>query len=90
MSALGGSIRVGELRPGTTEGPRHALKINLYASAELAQCATRAECFRWPAVKSDSYAVGWYGSDGGNTNTAMRMGSLLAIPPTGEHRDRWA
>ena len=68
--------------PGTTEGPRHALKINLYARAELAQCATRAECFRWPAVKSDSYAVGWYGSVGGNTNTAMRMGSLLAIPPT--------
>ena len=82
MSGLGGSIRVGELRPGSTEGPRHALKINLYARGELAQCATRAECFRWPAVKSDSYAVGWYGSVGGNTNTAMRMGSLLAIPPT--------
>jgi hypothetical protein len=82
MSGLGGSIRVGELRPGSTEGPRHALKVNLYARAELAQCATRAECFRWPAVKSDSYAVGWYGSVGGNTNTAMRMGALLAIPPT--------
>ena len=81
MSALGGSIRVGELRPGS-EGPRHALKINLYAKGELAQCATRAECFRWPAVKSDSYAVGWYGANGGNTNTAMRMGALLAIPPS--------
>jgi Ricin-type beta-trefoil lectin domain len=81
MSALGGSIRVGELRPGS-EGPRHALKINLYATGELAQCATRAECFRWPAVKSDSYAVGWYGANGGNTNTAMRMGALLAIPPS--------
>jgi hypothetical protein len=81
MSALGGSIRVGELRPGST-GPRHALKINLYARGELAQCATRAECFRWPAVKSDSYAVGWYGSRTGNTNSAMRMGALLAIPPS--------
>ncbi|MFC5137841.1 ricin-type beta-trefoil lectin domain protein [Actinomycetospora rhizophila] len=81
MSALGGSIRIGELRPGQV-GPRHALKINLYARGELGQCASRPECFRWPAVKSDSYAVGWYGSVGGNTNTAMRMGSLLAIPPT--------
>ncbi|GAA4916937.1 hypothetical protein EV188_104561 [Actinomycetospora succinea] len=80
MSGLGGSIRVGELRPGE-QGPRHALKINLYARGELAQCATRSECFRWPAVKSDSYAVGWYGAATGNTNTAMRMGSLLAIPP---------
>jgi hypothetical protein len=81
MSALGGSIRIGELRPGQT-GPRHALKVNLYARGELAQCASRPECFRWPAVKSDSYAVGWYGSVGGNTNTAMRMGALLAIPPS--------
>jgi hypothetical protein len=81
MSALGGSIRIGELRPGQI-GPRHALKINLYAKAELARCSTRAECFRWPAVKPDGYAVGWYGSVGNNTNTAMRMGSLLAIPPT--------
>lgn len=81
MSALGGSIRVGELRPGQ-QGPRHALKINLYARGELGQCASRPECFRWPAVKSDSYAVGWYGSVGGNTNTAMRMGALLAIPPS--------
>jgi hypothetical protein len=81
MSALGGSIRVGELRPGS-QGPQHVLKVNLYARGELSQCATRDACFRWPAVKSDSYAVGWYGSVGGNTNTAMRMGSLLAIPPS--------
>jgi hypothetical protein len=43
-------------------------------------CATRAECFRWPAVKSDSTAVEAYGRATNNTNTAMRMGVLLAIP----------
>jgi hypothetical protein len=79
MSALGGSIRIGELRPGQV-GPRHALKVNLYARGELSVCASRAECFRWPAVKSDSRAVGWYGAATNNTNRAMRMGSLLAIP----------
>jgi hypothetical protein len=81
MSGLGGSIRVGELRPGA-QGPQHALKMNLYAKGELAQCASQSQCFRWPAVKADSYAVGWYGAATGNTNPAMRMGSLLAIPPT--------
>ncbi|GAA4797088.1 hypothetical protein GCM10023200_36550 [Actinomycetospora chlora] len=81
MSGLGGSIRIGELRPGQT-GPRHSLKINLYARAELATCATQSQCFRWPAVKADGYAVGWYGSVGNNTNAAMRMGALLAIPPS--------
>jgi hypothetical protein len=81
MSGLGGSIRVGELRPGD-QGPRHVLKMNLYARAELATCATQSQCFRWPAVKADGYAVGWYGAATGNTNAAMRMGSLLAIPPS--------
>ncbi|MHC1563569.1 hypothetical protein ACR9E3_31840 [Actinomycetospora sp. C-140] len=81
LSGLGGSIRVGELRPGD-QGPRHVLKMNLYARSELAQCSTSTQCFRWPAVKADGYAVGWYGSVGGNTNGAMRMGSLLAIPPS--------
>ncbi len=81
MSALGGSIRVGELRPGS-QGPRHALKINLYAKGELAQCATRAECFRWPAVKPDSYAVGWYGSNGGNTEHRHAHGRAARDPPS--------
>jgi hypothetical protein len=31
LSAIGGSIRLGELRPGSTTGPRHALKVNVYA-----------------------------------------------------------
>jgi hypothetical protein len=83
LSSIGGSIRVGELRPSTaTTGPRHALKVNVYAKEALYKCTTRANCFRWPASHSDSYAVGWYGAATGNRNTAMKMGALLAIPPS--------
>jgi hypothetical protein len=82
LSAIGGSIRLGELRPGTTTGPAHALKVNVYAKEVLYKCTTRANCYRWPAVTSDSYAVGWYGAANGNTNTNMKQGSLLAIPPS--------
>lgn len=81
MSAIGGSIRLGELRPGGT-GPKHALKLAVYAKEALYKCTSRANCFRWPAVTSDSYAVGFYGSANGNSNTAMKMGALLAIPPS--------
>jgi hypothetical protein len=79
LSSIGGSIRVGELRPGQ-QGPKHALKINVYAKGALFKATTHAEGFRWPATTCDSYAIGWYGTDGNNTNTAMKMGSLLAIP----------
>jgi hypothetical protein len=79
LSAIGGSIRVGELRPGQT-GPRHALKVNVYAKEALYRCSTRAACYRWPAVTSDSYAVGFYGTATNNGNSAMKMGALLAIP----------
>ena len=82
LSAIGGTLRLGELRPGTTTGPRHALKVNVYAKEALFKCTTRSACSRWPAVTSDSYAVGWYGSASGNTNSAMKMGALLAIPGT--------
>jgi hypothetical protein len=79
LSAFGGSIRVGELRPGS-QGPRHALKVNVFARQSLYKCTTRADCYRWPATRGDSYAVGFYGTVSGNTNKAMKMGSLLAIP----------
>jgi len=82
LSAIGGSIRMGELRPGTTTGPRHALKVNVYAKEVLYKCTTRSDCYRWPAVTGDSYAVGWYGTANGNSNTAVKMGALLAIPPS--------
>ncbi len=79
LSAIGGSIRVGELRPGS-QGPRHALKLVVYAKQVLYRCTSRANCYRWPATNGDSYAVGFYGTNGGNNNYAMRMGALLAIP----------
>lgn len=80
LSAIGGSIRLGELRPGSSTGPRHALKVNVYAREALYRCASRPACSRWPAITSDSYALGWYGSVGNNQNSAMKMGALLAIP----------
>jgi hypothetical protein len=79
MSAVGGSIRIGELRPGQ-QGPKHALKVNVYAKQALYKCNTYSDCYRWPARAADSYAVGFYGTNGGNANSAMKMGALLAIP----------
>ena len=81
LSAVGGSIRVGELRPGQ-QGPKHAIKINVFAKQALYQCTTAASCYRWPATHADSYAVGFYGTASSNSNTAMKMGALLAIPPS--------
>jgi hypothetical protein len=80
LSAIGGSIRVGELRPGTLEGPRHALKVAVFGAEALYRCTTRSDCYRWPAVTADSYAVGRYGSANNNRNAGMKMGALLAIP----------
>lgn len=79
MSAIGGSLRVGELRPGS-QGPKHALKVNIYAKESLFRCTNRSDCYRWPATNADSYAVGWYGAISNNSNSAMKMGALLAIP----------
>jgi hypothetical protein len=79
MSAIGGSIRVGELRPGQ-QGPKHALKANVYAKQAIFRCTSWNNCYRWPANAADSYAVGFYGTNGNNQNSAMKMGVLLAIP----------
>lgn len=79
LSALGGSLRVGELRKNS-DPPRHALKVSMFGDENYYRCTVRANCFRWPAFKSDSYAVGSYGTANNNQNFAMRMGALLAIP----------
>jgi hypothetical protein len=79
LSAVGGSLRVGELRPGQ-QGPRHAIKVNVYAAQALYKCTTASSCYRWPATNADGYAVGHYGTVSNNSNTAMKMGALLAIP----------
>ena len=83
LSAIGGSIRVGELRPGG-QGPRHALKLVVYAKQVLYRCTSSSQCYRWPATTGDSYAVGFYGTNGNNGNYAMRMGALLAIPASSD------
>ena len=75
LSAIGGTLRVGELRPG---GPpvRHALKVELDAALNYGRCATYSSCFRWPAVQADTYATTSYGGP----NPALEPGALLAIP----------
>lgn len=75
MSAIGGSIRSGEL---TADTPiRHALKVNLWAERLLYFDGSRPG-YRWPALQADSYASPTtYGGD----NPALVLGSLLAIPP---------
>ncbi|WP_293863977.1 hypothetical protein [uncultured Alsobacter sp.] len=79
LSALGGSLRVGELRPGGP-APAHALKLLVDARLALYPCKAAQHCFRWPASTADDYAVGRYGKDNPGAVAAMRMGALLAIP----------
>lgn len=81
LSALGGSIRVGELRPGQ-QGMHHAVKINLFKQMDYYNCSTVSECYRWPASVADSNAVNNYGSYNNNQTRAMKMGALLALPPS--------
>lgn len=73
LSAIGGTIRVGELLPGGVI--RHALKINLYGRFNL-----HSEGYRWPAVKADT---GFDDVDSGNyyggSNPDLVMGSLVAL-----------
>jgi hypothetical protein len=75
MSAIGGTIRLGELLPGSVI--KHALKVNIYAAKYLAYNATH-KGFRWPATQSDGYAADVYRGK----VEATRMGSLLALPPS--------
>jgi hypothetical protein len=79
LSAVGGALRIGELRPGSGM-VRHVLKVNVFAARNLFYDeATKG--YRWPALSADSYAPRTYGT---NRSTAVvkecRMGALLAIP----------
>ena len=81
LSSIGGTIRLGELRPGQT-GPAHALKFVYYMQEAFPVTSTHT-CFRWPAVACDGNAVGNYGTSPesrNTTNSAMLMGALLALP----------
>jgi hypothetical protein len=79
LSAVGGALRIGELRPGS--GPvHHTLKVNLYAAKNL-YYDQDTKGYRWPAKSADSYAPGNYGSKR-QVPAVMecRMGALLALP----------
>lgn len=78
LSAFGGSLRLGELRPGMAV--RHVLKVNLYGRQAFAPCASPADCYRWPAQSADNNAVLTYGIDNPDPASVVKMGALLAIP----------
>ncbi len=80
LSTLGGTIRVGELRPGQ-QGMHHALKVDVNSAWELYHAPSLAQAYRWPALTADG-TWSTYGTISGpnNNNPAMKMGALLAIP----------
>lgn len=82
LSAVGGTIRSGELAPGAGPIP-HALKIegfahDQYSSGTAGQPWT---LYRWPALGHDGYATNAAsGLQYNGSNPAVVPGSLLAIP----------
>ena len=84
LSAIGGTIRLGELAPGAPP-LRHALKLELFAHDYYfsnGSAAPYEQCFRWPALGCDGYAhspaspLVYNGSVPG-----LQPGALLALPP---------
>jgi hypothetical protein len=73
LSSLGGVIRLGELVPGGAI--HHALKVNLLGADNY---YSGSGGYRWPATTADGCAPGCYGG----SVPALRMGSLLALPPS--------
>lgn len=78
LSSIGGSLRLGELTGSTPI--RHALKVNLYGHRFLSQAQNG---YRWPATAADELALGDPGDPDSYAGDvpALRMGSLLALPP---------
>lgn len=74
LSAIGGSIRFGEL---TGDKPiRHALKLLVWGERYL-HVSKNTPGYRWPADRADQYAAKTYKG----SNAKLVQGSLLAIPP---------
>ncbi len=77
LSAIGGSIRKGEL---TSDEPiRHALKLNFWCKKYAYYDYNTQKGYIWPADRHDSYATSG-GNAYGGTNPNLRMGTLLTIP----------
>jgi hypothetical protein len=74
MSALGGTLRKGELVGAAPI--RHAIKLNPWAG-KYCHYSPEVPGYRWPARAADSYAEMTYGG----TNPSLVMGTLLAIAP---------
>jgi hypothetical protein len=81
MSSIGGTVRVGELVPGSTI--HHALKINLFGRLNYYYDRREATAgYRWPARSADGYAGDASSSCAyGGQVPAMRIGSLVALKP---------
>lgn len=77
LSALGGTIRLGELDQ-STDVIRHALKIELPADLDFS-CS--GGCYRWPATNSDC-GTSSSCSDYTGSNAQVKPGALLAILPS--------
>ncbi|MEM1120363.1 MAG: hypothetical protein AAGJ18_07920 [Bacteroidota bacterium] len=74
MSALGGTIRKGEL---TNDEPiRHVLKVNPWAEKYL-HYSTEVPGYKFPAKSADGYAAQVYNK---SANPNLVMGTLLALP----------
>ena len=76
LSAYGGTLRVGELRPGGCP-PRHALKLELDGTVNY-YGTTATNCFAWPATNCDADGPGRYSG----TNAYLKPGALLALAPS--------
>ena len=72
LSAIGGTIRVGELAPSGSIN--HALKLEL-AAREYYHRSNATACHRWPAMPYD------HCPEYGGTNEEIQPGSLLAVLP---------
>jgi len=76
MAAFGGSIRVGELLPGSVI--HHAIKMNFFAKRNFAFRADDTPGYRWPALVADGYASP---QTYGGVIPAFEIGALLALKP---------
>ncbi|WP_343913314.1 carbohydrate-binding domain-containing protein [Aquimarina litoralis] len=86
MSALGGTIRLGEL---TGKKPlRHVIKINPWA-AKYCHYSSKIPGYKWPATKADNYAGNSSHPQAYNkkADPDIVMGSLFAIPPNLKPQD---
>lgn len=82
LSSYGGTLRLGELRPGAPP-IAHALKLELWAHGFYFydwSTGNYSSCYTWPAIGCDGYhaqpGIGYNG-----TNALVKPGALLAVPP---------